>query len=164
MTASRERSAESARHAAVGFEKLSRARGYARGGGAGGLIDRDARRSLPAIGTRSCPVVGCLLSGGRYAPAVKHWLAQPASVRHCGRDPQSFIALWHGQSVGLAAFISAVIVHGFAMATLATGAKAEARESNKMISARNVVMASRAFLFFILGLGPESSSKPVGLR
>ncbi|RUO99849.1 hypothetical protein [Hyphomicrobium sp.] len=104
---------------------------------------------MSAIGTRLCPDVGCWLTGGRYAPAEKHWLAQPAAVRHCGSDPQSFIALWHGQSVGLAAFISAIIVHGFAMATLATGAKAEATESNRMISVRNLFMATRAFLFFV---------------
>ena len=52
-----------------------------------------------AIGTRLCPDVGCWLVGGRHAPAEKHWLAQPAAVRHCGNDPQSFIALWHEQSL-----------------------------------------------------------------
>jgi hypothetical protein len=71
---------------------------------------------------------------------VKHRLAQPAAVRHCGNDPQSFIALWQGQSEGLAPFISAVTVHGFAIAMLAIGANAEASDSNITMRVRNARM------------------------
>jgi hypothetical protein len=99
---------------------------------------------------------------GKYAPAVKHWLAQPAVVRHCGNDPQSRIALWQGQSDGLAAFISAVIVHGFAMATLAIGAKAEASDSNITMRVRNEGMGSCEVRCRYLGQVGANSSERMG--
>ena len=79
---------------------------------------------LAAIATPSWSGNACIVMDGRTPLAVKHWLAQPAAVRHCGIDPQFGMESWHAQSAGLPAVIAVVIAHDLAIATLATGAKA----------------------------------------
>ena len=72
-----------------------------------------------------------LTADGRTPHVAKHWLAQPLEVWHCGIAAQFGIELWQGQSAGLPAVISVVIVHDFAIATVATGAKAVTSASSR---------------------------------
>jgi len=112
-----------------------------RGGGAGGLIDREARCGLTATFKRPCPRISFPAIFGK-TPVVggAHWLAHPAAVRHCGMDPQSGMVLWHGQSPAFSAVMLMVIVHALAIAMLATGANAIAREITNATMVRDHVI------------------------
>lgn len=68
---------------------------------------------------------------------VKHWLAHPPAVWHCGMVPQSGIESWHGQSAALSAVIAVVMAQDLAIVLLATGANAMVRATRTARTVRN---------------------------
>ena len=63
-----------------------------------------------------------LAQSDRIAAPIKQWFVHPTAVLHCGIDLQLSMAP-QGQTE-FPAFTPTVIMHGLAIATLATGAKA----------------------------------------
>lgn len=68
---------------------------------------------------------------------VKHWLAQPLAVWHCGMVPQSGMESWQGQLVVPSLVIGAVMVHDLVIAMLTTGANAIVKATRKARTMRN---------------------------
>ncbi|RUP07407.1 hypothetical protein [Hyphomicrobium sp.] len=83
------------------------------------------------VGAAGRETAGASTPLGRIALLRKQWFTHPAAVRHCGIVLQPDINLSHRQCEGSLALISAVIMQGFAIATLANGAKAVINDSNR---------------------------------
>jgi len=97
----------------------------------GGLISNDFGSMPYRVGAAGREAAGAPAPLGRIALLMKQWFTHPTAVRHCGIALQPGINLSHGQCEGLLALISAVIMHGFAIAMLANGAKAVINDSNR---------------------------------
>lgn len=73
---------------------------------------------------------------------------------HWGITSQFGIELWHGQSVAACAVIAMAIVHGFAVAILATGKKAIVSDNKTARIVRCNDMRVSASCYIYLALEP----------